>query len=143
MAETQAHVDAMCQMAGRPRLDLHVPEARPRAAPRKRSADGKPLERDILKAILQYLRLHPRVAFAGRFNRGAMVAGFRYVSFNSVAGFPDIHGLMADGRALYVEVKRPKGRVLAEQREFLAMAHDAGALVILARSVDDVIEALP
>lgn len=94
-----------------------------------------------MRAILQYLCLRPDVAFAGRFNRGMMeVRGGRWVQFNTVPGFPDIHGCMHDGRALYIEVKMARGRLTADQKSFLDIASAAGALAFVARSVDDVID---
>lgn len=114
-------------------------------APRKRAApgaDGMPLEADIQKAIMGFLRLHPKVVFVGRFNSGQAVEGNRRIWFNTCPGFPDIHGLLTDGRALYVEVKRHDGRVTDDQKRFLERAANAGAVALVARSVDDVMGAL-
>ena len=114
-------------------------------APRKRAApgvDGMPLEADIQKAIMGFLRLHPKVVFVGRFNSGQAVEGNRRIWFNTCPGFPDIHGLLDDGRALYVEVKRHNGVVTGDQKRFLERAAGAGAVAIVARSVDDVMAAL-
>jgi hypothetical protein len=114
-------------------------------APRKRAApgvDGMPLEADIQKAIMGFLRLHPKVVFVGRFNSGQAVEGNRRIWFHTLPGFPDIHGLLTDGRAFYCEVKRHDGRVTDEQKRFLERAAAAGAVAIVARSVDDVMVAL-
>jgi len=53
-------------------------------------------------------------------------------------GIPDISGILAGGRAFFVEVKSPKGKLTKEQRDFLNSAHQMGALCILARKPADV-----
>jgi hypothetical protein len=109
---------------------------------RKRRISVEPSEAQIQRAILDYLRHHPKVTFVGRFNRGAVAASYRgrqsFVRFNTVAGFPDIHGLLRDGRALYVEVKRPGSRPTQAQQQFIREAALAGAIAIVATSVEDV-----
>ena len=119
----------------------------PRAAvPAKRAApqpSGKPLESDIQKGILALLATHPKVVFAGRFNRGSVMDDKRYVRFNTVPGFPDIHGLLKGGKALYIEVKRSRtSPVTLEQSSFNIMASNAGAIAIVAWSIEQVTEAL-
>ena len=124
-------------MAGKePRNQSVIRAPRPRAAP---GADGRPLERDILRAIMGYLHLCPAVAFVGRFNSGTMEEAGRFVKMSTLDGFPDIHGCMRGGRALYIEVKRHDGRLSKSQSEFLERATSAGALAFVARSLDDVI----
>jgi len=63
------------------------------------------------------------------------------VSFG-LAGLPDIIGYYKGGRFLAIEVKAPEGRVTPAQMEFVNAAHEAGAIAIIARSVDDVMAAL-
>ena len=53
-------------------------------------------------------------------------------------GSSDIVGTLPNGRSLYIEVKRPTGRLTEAQKEFLARAHMAGALAFEARSVEEV-----
>lgn len=53
-------------------------------------------------------------------------------------GVPDITAVLDDGRMLLIEVKSAKGRVSPEQKAFHEKARIMGALVIVARSVDDV-----
>lgn len=101
-----------------------------------------PLEKDILKACLQALRLHPRVAFVGRFNRGVMQSSYNgrdsYTQFNTVPGFPDIHGMLRGGAAFYIECKRPKvGRIDDKQSNFLAIIRANGGIAGVATSVDE------
>ena len=59
----------------------------------------------------------------------------------SEKGVPDILGVLPDGRALLIEVKTARGRVSPHQEKFIQAARAAGALVIVARCVEDVMEA--
>ena len=106
-----------------------------------------PLERDVQRAIIEYLSAHRGVAFYGRFNSGTAITGdaqgnTRYTRFNTIKGFPDIHGMMKGGTALYIEVKRPGGRLTDEQDEFLQKVRDNGGIGFMAQSVDDVMHEL-
>lgn len=56
----------------------------------------------------------------------------------SQKGVPDIIGVLPGGRALFIEVKTKSGTVRKEQAEFIAGLERAGALVFVARSIDDV-----
>lgn len=54
--------------------------------------------------------------------------------------WPDISGVLPpSGRALYIECKSATGRFQPGQKQMLARLRAAGALVIVARSLDDVI----
>lgn len=115
------------------------PEPKPRA-PRQLSME--PSEAQIQKAVLAYLRHHPRVAIVYRVNSGTFTGAnrdgsTRYIRANTARGMPDICGALKDGRALYVEVKSRKGKVQPHQQEFLARASAAGALAGVVRSVED------
>ena len=74
-------------------------------------------------------------------NSGAHVAGEgasrRFVRYG-FRGCPDIIGQLVTGRAMFIEVKRPSGRVSVEQKEFLERAARFGACAFVARSVADV-----
>ena len=103
-------------------------------------------EADVQSAILELLRVHPRVAWAHRFNTGGVErrnadGSTRYIAF-AFAGCPDILGQLRGGRLLAIECKSSTGRVTTEQVEFLGLAARHGALAIVARSVDDVVAAL-
>lgn len=131
-----ADTDPKCQQA--------VPPLRQRV---KRPVDGQPivpLEKDIQKTIIAALELRKDVVFVGRFNRGQAVATYngetRYTPFNSVPGFPDIHGLRVGGRAFYIEVKRPPPyyeKPTPEQQAFLDAARVGGACAGVATSVEE------
>lgn len=106
----------------------------------------EPKESDVLKAVLRALELHPSVAMAWRVNTGAgklmrKSGSSQFIRFG-FPGCPDIHGYTKTGQAIYCEVKRPSGEVSKEQNEFLDRARQAGCIAFIARSIDDVMEAL-
>jgi len=126
-------------MAGvEPLFQAAVKDPVRRAAPKP---SGEPLEKDIQKDIMRALHSHPLVAFVGRFNRGTAQHRdgnvTRYTMFNTVKGFPDVHGMLQGGGAFYIEVKRPGGKVSDDQREFLAMVKRNGGRAGVAYSVAD------
>jgi hypothetical protein len=107
----------------------------------KQRATPAPLERDVLPAVLEALRLHPRVAWCHRFNTGAMEVDGRNVRF-AFAGCSDILGQLKDGRFLAVEVKRPSGMPTTAQVEFLGLVERSGGVAFVARGADDVFAVL-
>lgn len=104
----------------------------------------KPLEKDIQKAILDYLAL--RRIPAWRVNSGAMVGEYkgkrRFMRFNGAAGHSDIAGVLSGGRALFIECKRPGGKPTPDQLAFIETMKATGALAFVATSVADVERAL-
>ena len=70
----------------------------------------QPTEHQVQTAILRYLAVSPRVAWAERMN---------------------------NGRLLAIEVKSPSGRATEAQAAFLALVATHGGVAILARSLDD------
>jgi hypothetical protein len=63
--------------------------------------------------------------------------------FKAKRGWPDLVGCIPPrGRLLAIEVKAAKGRLSQEQEAELAYLRAAGALVILAKSVEDVARAI-
>ncbi len=100
-----------------------------------------PTEHQTQAAILRYLAISPRVAWARRMNTGAIKIPAangrdRFVRF----GFPgcsDILGQLTDGRLLAIEVKSPTGRPSEAQAAFLALVATHGGVAVLARSLDD------
>lgn len=120
-----------------------------RAPPRKqRSASTEPLERDVVKAVIAYIQSRPDCVFVGRFNRGTSVetdsyGRQRFQAFNTVKGFPDVHGLLRDPcRAIYLECKRPstRGRLTPEQRDFLFLARQANAIAGVVTCIEDAVK---
>ena len=53
-------------------------------------------------------------------------------------GFSDLFGFrIPDGRAFFIEVKAPTGRVRPEQQNFIEQMRSNGALAGVARSVEE------
>jgi hypothetical protein len=103
-------------------------------------------ENTIQAAILDYLRYDQRIAWAERFNTGAHVVAEkgkprRFIKF-AFKGCSDILGQTQDGRFLAIEVKTKTGRATKEQNDFLHTVNANHGIGILARSVDDVQQAL-
>lgn len=107
----------------------------------------------VLRAVLEALRVHPRVAWAHQFNTGAFTVEDtdrlgRRSSRRVRCGFPgcpDILGQMRDGRLLAVEVKRSKassGEFRPGQLEFLGVVLEANGVAFVARGIADVEENL-
>ena len=121
------------------------------AARRFRLARPEPPESAIQDAVLRFLALDARVAWAHRFNTGAMripqadangrSCGHRFVRF-AFPGCSDVLGQLASGHLLAVEVKRPSTKPTPAQAEFLRTVGVAGGLAVVARSVDDVQQAI-
>lgn len=63
---------------------------------------------------------------------------FRRMPKFAMKGVSDIVGVLPGGRALFIEVKKPKGYASKFQKDFLIRASRAGALAFIARSPQDV-----
>ena len=128
-----------------------VAPSKPRKGTKTPGKAPEPLERDIQRSIVQYLE--SLGACVIRINSGAVKTEGRFTRFNSLLGCPDLIACFpeviwresrfaTESRFVGVEVKRTSGKVTPLQ----AKAHDklaqAGALVIVARSVEDVREVL-
>lgn len=113
---------------------------------RLRLTRPEPAEAQILKGILQMLAMHPKVAWHARMNVGAgKVLRKGGVSQFMRWGFPgcsDVLGQMRDGRVIAIEAKRPSGEPTPEQIAFLACVRANNGVALVARSVEDVLEAL-
>jgi hypothetical protein len=139
---TQKSLDHYAALYEKPRVLIDIPPApAPRANHAPSGHTGIPLEKDIQKAILAALSARTDIVFFGRFNRGAAISQSstgqnRYTMFNTVPGFPDIHGMLKGGRAFYIEVKRPGGKVSDDQRQFIEKVKRGGGIAGLAYSVD-------
>ena len=95
------------------------------------------LEKDTLKAVLQYLKLH-RV-FCWRSNSGASVREYKgkrhYIRYGTL-GAPDIFAL-SNGKVWGIEVKGSEGEQSQHQVEFQVEFEAAGGKYVLARSIED------
>lgn len=101
-------------------------------------------EAALHRAVMAYLAavLTPDT-FATTFpaGGGGKVRGAILKASGLAAGVPDII-LVNDGRALWIELKAPKGKLSEAQGETHARLWNAGSPVVIARSLDDVRSAL-
>lgn len=124
-----------------PQYQVEIPALTTRKA--RRTIPGAPSEAEILKAVLKFLRYHPRVAFAYRINSGTFEIGQgehkRFVRANTQDGISDIGGMLKGGKAFYCECKSATGRMQENQTEFIRMVNKGGGLAFVARGIDDVV----
>ena len=102
-------------------------------SPRRRR--GKP-ERAIQKACLTWLRAHG--ALIAVTDAGAAYRAGAFFGDAIPAGWPDITGLLCDGRFVSVECKAPGGRQSAVQKAMERDIRKRNGIYILARCTDDV-----
>ena len=102
-------------------------------APRRHR--GKP-EREIQRAILIYLRA--RGCLVAVTDAGAAYCAGSFGADTVPAGWPDITGLLPDGRFIGVECKAPTGRQSPAQKQMEESIRSRNGIYILARSIDDV-----
>jgi hypothetical protein len=99
-------------------------------------------ETSLNKALLQFLRYHPKVADVWRNNTAAFPitppgGKRRFLKF-SRPGISDILGYLKDGRILAVEGKVGDNKPTEAQQEFIDRVRAAGGVGIIAYSIDDV-----
>jgi hypothetical protein len=102
-------------------------------APRRHR--GKP-ERAIQRAIVIWLRAHG--ALVAITDAGAAYRAGAFGADTVPAGWPDITGLLPDGRFIGVECKSPTGRQSSVQKSMEEAIRNRNGIYILARSVEDV-----
>jgi hypothetical protein len=98
-------------------------------------------ERDIQKAILQYLKLRGYECKRNNAGRIPIREGNRPQRWINVgdAGWPDIEGITKEGQYFGIEVKARTGRLTPLQAERGKKIIETKAIWFVARSVDDVI----
>lgn len=65
----------------------------------------------------------------------------RYFSTGVPRGFSDLFGVRrSDGRAVFIEVKTPKGRPTKQQSNFINKMRSCGAVAGICRSADEAIQ---
>jgi hypothetical protein len=99
---------------------------------RKRPACIELPERTVRRQILDYLRINRIPAWLTHDERHRPAE----------TGIADINGVLPGGRLLAIEVKAPDGILAEAQEEWMRRAYRAGACVIIARSVEDVVNGL-
>ena len=102
-------------------------------APRRHR--GKP-ERAVQKAILLWLRANGCLVAVT--DAGAAYKAGAFFGDAIPAGWPDITGLLPDGRFIGVECKAPGGKQSQEQKDCEARIRGNGGHYCLAESVEDV-----
>ena len=96
-------------------------------------------EQDIQNLIRAELSKH---ALVFRANVGKVKThDGRYFDTGLPPGFSDLFGFRkSDGKIFFIEVKTPKGRVRPVQEKFMEIVKRNGAIVGVARSVDDALK---
>jgi hypothetical protein len=145
MLANQASMDVYAAMSGKPRIEFDIPPEPKKRAPAKPSANGT--ESDVMTAVFQLLRVHPRVAWFMRLNSGAMQDGDRFTVFyrlylrgrpGRTKGASDYLGQLTDGRLFLMECKRPGvRRGTDEQHDLLDACVAAGGVGGIMQSVED------
>lgn len=108
----------------------------------------EPRESQVLPSVLEYLgwlKASKKVVWFSRMNSGAgkllypdgRTSQFMRFGFK---GCPDIIGQLPGGRFFGVEAKSATGKSSEDQTEFRETSNEGGGLVLVARSVDDVLE---
>jgi hypothetical protein len=144
MIDHQRTEDTLAALWGKPRRELPIP-AEPKKRVKREPAPAEqrePSEAEILRAIIQLLKRHPRVRQCWRQNSGTFQernrdGSVRYIRANTQKGMSDIMGVLKDGRTLAIEVKSRTGRMRPGQEEFLQTIRSAGGVAGVCRSVED------
>ncbi|HET6441301.1 MAG TPA: VRR-NUC domain-containing protein [Phycisphaerae bacterium] len=102
---------------------------------RPRRRRRKP-ERNVQRACLAWLRA--RGALVAVTDAGAAYRAGAFFGDAIPAGWPDITGLLPNGRFIGIECKSPKGRQSAAQKAMEREVRNRNGIYILARCVEDV-----
>lgn len=145
MQDHQRSEDTLAAIWGKPRRELPIPPEPRKRAPAKPSANGT--ESDVMTAVFQLLRVHPRVAWFMRLNSGAVQDGDRFTVFyrlylrgrpGRTKGASDYLGQLTDGRLFLMECKRPGvRRGTDEQHDLLDACVAVGGVGGIVQSVED------
>lgn len=105
----------------------------------------KPSEQDLVRSVLTLLSLHGIPSWRANSGGGLRPngrGGMRPVQANP-PGTPDVLAILPPaGRLAGIELKSRKGRLRESQVAWQATARRAGALIIVARSLNEVVLAL-
>lgn len=111
----------------------------------RRTVDDKPalpLEKEVLAAAMQALRLDPRVAIVDRRQSGVFQDGDRYIRVGSV-GVLDVSGMLIGGQYFELEAKRPGQKPDERQALRIAKVREGGGISGYFTSVDEALALLP
>jgi hypothetical protein len=131
----KAQLEGLAVMAGKTPepYGAHIPKQRVSTGPKP----PDPLsERVILKAILKYLRAHPKVACCWRMQSGLFQQDERTIRVGT-PGMPDIIGMLKGGRLFAIEVKRIGGKATESQESWLSHIAGFGGRAGVAQCVAD------
>lgn len=99
----------------------------------------KSKETDLVRACLAFLEV--RGIYAWRNNSGAVKTDNRFIRYGKV-GSCDILGILDDGRFLGIECKVGKRKTTMPQEEFMYAICSRGGVAFVARTIDDVADAI-
>ena len=138
--ERQLAINAVFRFYGTPQFQTEVKPMRQRSTP---GADGRPLERDVLKAIIQALRLDPRVARVERNQSGVFQDDERYIRVGT-PGKLDLTVYLKSGRFAELEVKRDE-RTKPDERQLQRIEHiiRSGGIAGWCWSIESALALLP
>ena len=93
-------------------------------------------ERTIQDACMEYLGMHPKVAFVHTTTTGNLPVKGGYRIKVGYPGMGDIVGMLKDGRFLNVETKQPGEKPTPEQYEFISLIADYGGVAFYVDGID-------
>lgn len=94
------------------------------------------MEHDIQNEIRAALSPYC-IVFRSNVGAGVTASG-QYFSTGLPKGYSDLHGhRISDGKAFYIEVKTPDGRVSEYQQKFINKMKASGAIAGVCRNVQD------
>ena len=106
---------------------------------------GRRPEQQLQRAIVEHLRwrARPQVWWCHLANGGwrSPIEAKIFKALGVVAGAPDLL-IVADGRAYFLELKAPRGRISPAQHECHEALRKAGATVAVASDIDQALELL-
>jgi hypothetical protein len=138
--EHKLAVNAAMRFYGMNELQTEVKPLRERSSP---GADGRPFERNVLKAVFKALRADPRVSRVDRNQSGVFQDGERYVRVGS-KGKLDLTVYLKDGRYIEIEVKRDMKALPSDaQWQRIKAIRGAGGLAGWCWNVPSAIALLP
>ena len=125
-------------LAGRQITELRaaVPPAPTPRIRRASGADGGILEKHVLKAVIKFLRAHPKVASVQRNQSGVFMEGDRVIRVGFV-GKLDLGGYLKGGLAYEIEVKRPGGKPSPAQAARIEKLRANGVLTGCVSSIEE------
>jgi hypothetical protein len=128
----------MAKLASNEPPTFHEDLLKPKRERKAAAPSNHPTEAQVLKTIMAYLRVHPKVGLVIRVNSGTFAEDDRFIQSNSQRGMSDLFGTLKTGQAYFIEVKSHSGKLMAHQSEFLLKALESNALAGVAREISDV-----